>query len=150
MGLVQKNDTQFQEEIDFIIDIFTLVCAPLTVFFNAVVLYIACCYIDLTTRLNQRFVISMSAADLLYGIVYMSTRLYTRYLPRWICGPYYVLLWACQISSVIFLLLLNIDKFISIRYPLKYSLLVTERSVRTQKATNLALWISDNATGPEL
>ncbi|XP_003371898.1 putative beta-1 adrenergic receptor [Trichinella spiralis] len=114
------------DKFDFAVDILTLVCAPLTVFFNTIVLYIAFQHVDMKQRLNQRFVVSMTVADLVYGLVYMSTRLYINYIPRWLCGPYYMTLWTCQIASVVFLLCLNIDKYISIRYPLRYPSVVTE------------------------
>ncbi|KRZ22893.1 Octopamine receptor beta-2R [Trichinella pseudospiralis] len=117
---------------DFAVDILTLVCAPLTVFFNTIVLYIAFQHVDMKQRLNQRFVVSMTVADLVYGLVYMSTRLYINYIPRWLCGPYYMTLWTCQIASVVFLLCLNIDKYISIRYPLRYPSVVTETFVNKQ------------------
>ncbi|KRZ58924.1 Octopamine receptor beta-2R [Trichinella nativa] len=120
------------DKFDFAVDILTLVCAPLTVFFNTIVLYIAFQHVDMKQRLNQRFVVSMTVADLVYGLVYMSTRLYINYIPRWLCGPYYMTLWTCQIASVVFLLCLNIDKYISIRYPLRYPSVVTETFVNKQ------------------
>ncbi|KRY67368.1 Octopamine receptor beta-2R [Trichinella pseudospiralis] len=89
-------------------------------------------HVDMKQRLNQRFVVSMTVADLVYGLVYMSTRLYINYIPRWLCGPYYMTLWTCQIASVVFLLCLNIDKYISIRYPLRYPSVVTETFVNKQ------------------
>ncbi|CDW56436.1 beta 1 adrenergic receptor [Trichuris trichiura] len=126
-------------EFDVIIDLLTLACAPPTVMFNALVLYIALRYVNLQQRLNQRFVVSMTVSDLLYGVVYMSTRMYNQLIPRWLCGPYYMTLWACQIGSVVFLLLLNIDKYISIRYPLQYPCIATKRTVTLQVAI---VWLS--------
>uniref|UniRef100_A0A5S6Q705 G_PROTEIN_RECEP_F1_2 domain-containing protein n=1 Tax=Trichuris muris TaxID=70415 RepID=A0A5S6Q705_TRIMR len=124
---------------EVVIDLLTLACAPPTVMFNALVLYIALRYVDLQQRLNQRFVVSMTVSDLLYGIVYMSTRLYNQLIPRWLCGPYYMTLWACQIGSVVFLLLLNVDKYISVRYPLQYPCMATKRTVTFQVAI---VWLS--------
>ncbi|KRZ66784.1 Octopamine receptor beta-2R [Trichinella papuae] len=120
------------DKFDFAVDILTLVCAPLTIFFNTIVLYIAFQHVDMKQRLNQRFVVSMTVADLVYGLVYMSTRLYINCIPRWLCGPYYMTLWTCQIASVVFLLCLNIDKYISIRYPLRYPSVVTDTFVNKQ------------------
>ncbi|KFD49570.1 7 transmembrane receptor [Trichuris suis] len=138
-SLITMGNGSSDMEFDVIIDLLTLACAPPTVMFNALVLYIALRYVNLQQRLNQRFVVSMTVSDLLYGIVYMSTRMYNQFIPRWLCGPYYMTLWACQIGSVVFLLLLNIDKYISIRYPLQYPCIATKRTVTLQVAI---VWLS--------
>lgn len=71
----------------------------------------------------------MTIADLSFGIVYMATKFVMVCFPLWFCRTYYILVWACQILSMLSLLLLNIDKFISLRYPLHYQQIVTKMLV---------------------
>lgn len=116
-------------------DVFVMIaviCAPCTILFNALVLYIAFKFIELRVKLNQMFVISMTAADMMYGISFMATRPLVESIPHWMCRPYYVINWMCQIASIMFLLFLNVDKFISLSFPLRYNALVTERRVVSQ------------------
>lgn len=122
-------NTQFMEYIFMWITGF---CAPCTILFNALVLYIAYKFIDLRTKLNQIFVVSMTVADLVYGMSFMATRPFLDYIPYWLCRPYYVMSWLCQIASNMFLLFLNVDKFISLTFPLHYHAIVTERKVMIQ------------------
>lgn len=65
----------------------------------------------------------------------MCTIQYVVCFPRLICRCYYIILWTCQIMSVVSLLFLNIDKFISIYYPLHYYQIMTEKLVAIQLFT---------------
>src|SRR5689334_1244924 len=104
-------------------------CGLATIFMNCLVLYIAFRYIDFRTKPSQIFVVSMTMADLFFGFTFLGSRPFLKYFSLTLCGPYYIILWACQISSVLFLLYLNIDKFISLYWPLHYPSIVTERLV---------------------
>lgn len=99
---------------------------------NLLVLVIALGHIQLRTRLSQIFVVSMTAADLVFGLVYLMPKPYMPHIPLALCGPYYVLVWSCSMGSVLFLLFLNVDKFIALYYPLHYPQIVTESRVRLQ------------------
>ena len=82
---------------------------------------------------------SMTAADLLYGLVFQLTHGHLQRLwPTFICPPFYMINWACQISSVVFLLLLNMDKFVYIAFPLHYNMWITDTLVYAVAA---AAWL---------
>lgn len=127
------NETQHWME--FANDLFTVCCGVSSVFLNILVLYIALRYVDFHVKLNQIYVVNMTASDLVYGLVFMSTKPWIGCFPGWLCACYYILVWCSQIGSVFFLLFLNIDKFISLSAPLHYHMYVTERRVR-------CLWMS--------
>lgn len=128
--------------LDFALDAFHVACAPLTVILNAVVLFIGIRRIDTSLRLNQYYVISMTLSDPTFGVVYLSTKLVTDCFPQWFCRIYYVFTWASQLLSVTSLLLLNVDKFISLHYPLKYQQIVTKELVITLTCITWCLSIS--------
>lgn len=71
----------------------------------------------------QIFVINMTAADLLVGFFVQVSRPFAPCFPIYFCGPYYVMAWMCQMGSVANLLFLNLDKFLSIRIPLRYQVI---------------------------
>ena len=71
----------------------------------------------------------MTLADLAYGLIYTLSRPFLDCFPRLLCGPYYIIIWTCQLGSVSFLFLLNIDKFIRIRFILQYRRWVTASNV---------------------
>lgn len=56
--------------IERTINIFTVVCGPLSVIINSCVLYIAVFHINLRVQLHQWFVISMTVSDLIYALAY--------------------------------------------------------------------------------
>lgn len=122
-------DNQTQHWMDHANDLFTVFCGVPSVLMNALVLYIALRYVDFHVKLNQIYVVNMTVCDMLYGLVYMSTKLFVGIFPSWLCACYYIILWCSQIGSVFFLLFLNIDKFISLSVPLHYHMYVTERRV---------------------
>lgn len=111
-----------------------IICAPFTVLFNTVVLVIAFKYVNLSERCDQWFVVYMSAVNLLFGLTYMMASPYSAHLPGWLCRPYYVIIWSCTALSVLFLLLLNVHKFITLFLPYQSQKLISKRNVLLQIA----------------
>lgn len=109
-----------------------LVCAPFTIIFNSIVLAIALNHIKLKERLDQWFVVNMTAANLVYGIVYLFVAPYVYNLPRLLCILYYVIGWTCTATSMLLLLLLNIHKCITLFLPLKSLVLISNRKTAIQ------------------
>ncbi|CAI5453978.1 unnamed protein product [Caenorhabditis angaria] len=101
--------------------------------FNVIVLYIALRYINTEDKPRQIIVINMAIADFLMCIVYMVTRPYLTKFPIFLCRPYYIVIWTCQMSSCLNLVWLNVDKLIYIQFPLHYYQIVNRRRL---------LWLS--------
>lgn len=85
----------------------------------------------------------MTVADLLMCIVYMKTRPWLSHFNLWLCHPYYVIIWTCQMCSCLnlvwydfwkmvswkssFYFRLNVDKLIYIQFPLHYYQIVNRK-----------------------
>lgn len=115
-----------------------LLCAPFNVIFNTLVLVIAFTFVNLKERLDQWFVINMTSSNLAFGLVYLIISPYSYNLPEWLCRPYYIIIWSCTASSVLFLLLLNIHKFITLFMPYKSERWVSKNKTFIQIAV---VWI---------
>lgn len=105
-------------------------CAPLSICLNFIVLFIAWSKVSFFDAPCQYFVVLMTASDFTFAVVYMATYMIFRCFPTILCGVYYSTTWCCQILSVIGLLYLNIDKFISLSQPLHYPQMVTQKRAR--------------------
>uniref|UniRef100_A0A0N5A474 G_PROTEIN_RECEP_F1_2 domain-containing protein n=1 Tax=Parastrongyloides trichosuri TaxID=131310 RepID=A0A0N5A474_PARTI len=97
--------------------------------FNLIVLFIAFRHVDTSDKPRQIIVINMTLADLITCIIYISTRPILSRASENMCYPYYVLIFVSQFCSCFNLLWLNVDKFIYIKHPLNYYLIVTRRRV---------------------
>ncbi|KAI6177305.1 hypothetical protein M3Y97_00892200 [Aphelenchoides bicaudatus] len=91
---------------------------------NLIVLFIAFRHADTHDKPRQIIVINMTIADLLTCVVYMLTRSKLNRFPAFLCYPYYICIFTCQICSCVNLLWLNVDKLIYIKFPLHYYQLV--------------------------
>lgn len=115
-----------------ILDNFVTSCSPFTIILNLFVLYLAFNYVNLNQHLEQLFVISMTVADLIFGLVYMSTFKVNLNIPWFFCRPYYITVWTCSIASVMFLLLLNIHKGVILFFPIHSFMYMSKKKVFLQ------------------
>ncbi|CAA86863.3 G-protein coupled receptor aex-2 [Caenorhabditis elegans] len=106
---------------------FYISCGIVGTVFNALVLWIALTYINTEDKPRQIIVINMTVADLLMCIVYMKTRPWLSHFNLWLCHPYYVIIWTCQMCSCLNLVWLNVDKLIYIQFPLHYYQIVNRK-----------------------
>lgn len=114
------------------LDNFIVSCAPLTIILNAFVLLIALKYVNFKVRLEQLYVVNMTVSDLMFGLVFMTTAKYSMNLPWWYCRPFYVLLWTSSIGSVMFLLLLNVHKLVTLFFPFYSMIFMSKKRVLIQ------------------
>lgn len=82
---------------------------------------------------------AMTGADLGFSLIYIMTRPLLMCFPSWLCGLYYTVIGSCQMSSNALLLYLNIDKFISICWPLRYHSYVTGSRVKAATGATLTI-----------
>ncbi|CAD6193353.1 unnamed protein product [Caenorhabditis auriculariae] len=117
----------FIEEFTVGETIFYLSCGIIGTIFNSLVLYIALRYINTEDKPRQIIVINMTTADLLMCVVYMISRPWFSLLPNYVCHPYYLTIWTCQLCSCLNLVWLNVDKLIYIQFPLHYYSIVSRK-----------------------
>ncbi|CAD5215022.1 unnamed protein product [Bursaphelenchus okinawaensis] len=96
---------------------------------NSAVLFLAFKYVDTRDKPRQILVMNMTLADLLTCTIYMLTRPYLNRFDEMLCYPYYIVIFTSQLASCVFLLCINLDKFIFIVYPLHYYEMVTRKRV---------------------
>ncbi|CAL2049099.1 unnamed protein product [Caenorhabditis brenneri] len=130
---VAKNVTSPTEDFTLGETAFYLSCGIAGSIFNLIVLGIAMRYINTEDKPRQIIVINMTVADLLMCIVYMKTRPWLSHFSTFLCHPYYLIIWTCQMCSCLNLVWLNVDKLIYIQFPLHYYQIVTRKRL---------LWIS--------
>lgn len=111
---------------------FIFLCSPLTLALNAFVLLIVFRYIKYNVRFEQLYVINLTVSDFLFGLVFMTTAKVHLNMPWWFCRPFYVIIWSSRIASVMFLLLLNIHKLVTLFYPLHSMIFMSKQRVVSQ------------------
>uniref|UniRef100_A0A0K0E5D3 G_PROTEIN_RECEP_F1_2 domain-containing protein n=1 Tax=Strongyloides stercoralis TaxID=6248 RepID=A0A0K0E5D3_STRER len=127
-----NNGTENSIYVDRITTIetyFYLSCGILGAIFNLIVLFIGFRHVDTSDKPRQIIVINMTLADLITCLIYISTRPILSKASENMCYPYYVLIFVSQFCSCLNLLWLNVDKFIYIKHPLNYYLIVTRKRV---------------------
>lgn len=111
-------------------DSFIIGCSMLSVILNIFVLLIAFRYVNFNLRLEQLFVVNMSISDLIFGLMFILTiAKYSFNLPSWYCRSIYMLLWTSSITSLMFLLLLNVHKLVTLFYPLHAKIFMSKKIV---------------------
>lgn len=113
-------------------DIFITCSSPFTICFNCLVLFIAARYVNFKKRLEQWFVVNIASADLLFGLIYSTTVRISYQIPLFLCRPYYILIWISSVGSVVFLLLLNIHKLVTLTLPFHSLICLTKRKILTE------------------
>ncbi|CAD5220885.1 unnamed protein product [Bursaphelenchus xylophilus] len=106
---------------------------------NSAVLFIAFKYVDTRDKPRQILVMNMTLADLFTCTIYMLTRPYLNRFDERLCYPYYIIIFTSQLASCVFLLCINLDKFIFIVYPLHYYEMVTRKRVLIVMVT---IWVT--------
>ncbi|CEF70704.1 G protein-coupled receptor, rhodopsin-like family and GPCR, rhodopsin-like, 7TM domain-containing protein [Strongyloides ratti] len=119
----------YVDRITVIETYFYLSCGVLGALFNLIVLFIGFRHVDTSDKPRQIIVINMTLADLITCLIYISTRPILSKASENMCYPYYVLIFVSQFCSCLNLLWLNVDKFIYIKHPLNYYLIVTRKRV---------------------
>jgi len=123
------NTTGQRDEITPFEFYFYIINGSLGTVFNALVLLIALRHADTYDKPRQIIVINMTLADLMTCLVYMITRPFLSLMPEQLCYSYYVVIFTSQMCSCLNLLWLNFDKFIYIKFPLNYYIIVTRSRV---------------------
>lgn len=114
------------------LDNFVTSCSLFTIILNSFVLYLAFVYINLNKNLEQLFVINMTVANLIFGLVYMSTVKLNMDIPWFLCRPYYITVWTCSFASVMFLLLLNVHKLVILFFPIHSFICISKKKILMQ------------------
>ncbi|CAN9501093.1 unnamed protein product [Ophioblennius macclurei] len=78
------------------------------------------------------FIINLAIADLLLGTTVLPVSATLEVLDRWVFGRIFCDIWAavdvlCCTASIMSLCVISIDRYIGVRYPLQYPMIVTER-----------------------
>lgn len=78
------------------------------------------------------FIINLAIADLLLGTTVLPVSATLEVLDRWVFGRIFCDIWAavdvlCCTASIMSLCIISIDRYIGVRYPLQYPMIVTER-----------------------
>lgn len=81
----------------------------------------------------------MTTSDLIFGLTFMTNKPFTECFSRTVCSIYWLTVWTCQHMSTACLLLLNIDKFISLSKPLHYLSWVTPRVIAKELSAALTI-----------
>lgn len=122
----------FHHYTEFLQMVWHSFCAPFAIIFNLLVFYIAFRHIRFRERLNQWFVVIMTLGDFGFTLIHMDTMAFRHSFPQYLCITYYVLSWSCQQISVLSLLALNVDKLLSLSYPLNYKACLTPKVVAVE------------------
>lgn len=134
------NDTVLEQyelvetQLDRYYTYWLYLCAPLAIIANILVLLIAIKHVHFDNHLNQVFVVALTIGDLLSTLVHVISRSTYICFPRLLCSFYYLTWWNTQILSVMALLLLNVDKCLSKKWPLQYYSLMTSKLVKIELA----------------
>lgn len=117
-----------------IFDNIFVTCSEMSIFLNAFVLLIAFIKVNFKVRLVQLFVVNMTIADFIFSLAVVITTIgkYFSFLRQWYCRPFYSLLWSSSMVSVLFLLLVNIHKFVTLFYPLRSKIFLLQNRVLMQ------------------
>ncbi|XP_029957410.1 alpha-1A adrenergic receptor-like [Salarias fasciatus] len=78
------------------------------------------------------FIVNLAIADLLLGTTVLPVSATLEVLDRWVFGRIFCDIWAavdvlCCTASIMSLCVISIDRYIGVRYPLQYPMIVTER-----------------------
>ncbi|KAM7397400.1 hypothetical protein PAMA_005618 [Pampus argenteus] len=89
------------------------------------------------------FIINLAIADLLLGTTVLPVSATLEVLDYWVFGRIFCDIWAavdvlCCTASIMSLCVISIDRYIGVRYPLQYPMMVTERRALFAM---LAIWI---------
>lgn len=129
MNITNKTDG-FSPISIFDISIQTL--SFLAILFNSVALFIAIRYVSFDTRVEQLFVFNMTLCDFIFSILSLVLKHYLLNISLWISRPFILLAWVSTTGSVIFLLLLNIHKLITLFSPLRSLIIISKKQVTIQ------------------
>lgn len=106
-----------------------MICSPITILLNVLILFIFCKQLSCMKHSEKWFVAAISFSDMMCGFAYAISTLNVDSMPIWLCKPYFAIVWFFSICSVVFLLLLNVNKFITLFMPYSFHILVTRRTV---------------------
>nr|XP_020479970.1 alpha-1A adrenergic receptor-like [Monopterus albus] len=89
------------------------------------------------------FIINLAIADLLLGTTVLPVSATREVLDYWVFGRIFCDIWAavdvlCCTASIMSLCVISIDRYIGVRYPLQYQMIVTEKRALLAM---LAVWI---------
>ncbi|XP_019720840.1 alpha-1A adrenergic receptor-like, partial [Hippocampus comes] len=109
---------------------------------NLLVILSVVCNRHLRTPTNY-FIINLAIADLLLSTTVLPVSATLEILDYWVFGRIFCDIWAavdvlCCTASIMSLCVISIDRYIGVRYPLQYPVIVTERRALLAM---LAVWI---------
>uniref|UniRef100_A0A665TU62 G-protein coupled receptors family 1 profile domain-containing protein n=1 Tax=Echeneis naucrates TaxID=173247 RepID=A0A665TU62_ECHNA len=109
---------------------------------NILVILSVVCNRHLRTPTNC-FIINLAMADLLLGTTVLPVSATLEVLDYWVFGRIFCDIWAavdvlCCTASIMSLCVISIDRYIGVRYPLQYPLIVTKKRALLAM---LAVWI---------
>ncbi|KAK2882264.1 alpha-1A adrenergic receptor-like [Channa argus] len=98
---------------------------------NILVILSVVCNRHLRTPTNY-FIINLAIADLLLGTTVLPVSATQEVLNSWVFGRIFCDIWAaldvlCCTASIMSLCVISIDRYIGVRYPLQYPMIVTEK-----------------------
>lgn len=125
--------------LDPYVSLWCVICSPLSILLNLVVVLLILETRTLSASYNQTFVLLMTMGDLLFSCSYLATRWVYLCFPRALCGVYILVTSTSQMASVASLLSINCDKFINLVWPLRYHNVVTPTLVGVQVGMILLL-----------
>lgn len=124
------NSTENNNSVVPVIFIYTF--SSLAILLNTLVLLIAVKFVNFQTRLEQLFVFNMTVGDFIFSVLIIPAKFYIIDLPYWIHKSFAALLYTGSGGSVVFLLLLNFHKLITLYFPLHSMIFISKQKVIAQ------------------